>query len=413
MADYQEPAPDALWEKLSATIDSHSIQVPPAKKKPHGKFILWLSGIGAAAAVLALVLLTGNESSTIAPVLAPASTVYSSRTATSPKTKIIPASSLKETFAPTLAANSSNSNTTDNGNRSLLPEANTISTSAATTSMPIGDKANTDSNINAANSLFAKSSTGSKVSATSSATHGTYPATNKTSTGYRHISASVYTANLPTSSHSSIGNNTGVIVGADAGYYGNDVLNPDEMNTLLSPKHEYRENTKTTHRLPIKIGASVKFGITDRWGFETGLVYSHLSSHTSSSFEGYSREIEQKLDFIGIPLKVSLGFWKNKHWEVYATAGGMAEKCISGNTDTENVIDGIVVSTECESVKMKRLQFSVEASVGAQVNIMPNLGFYLEPGATYYFDNGSDIVTSYSDRPFNFNLQFGLRFTFK
>ena len=40
------------------------------------------------------------------------------------------------------------------------------------------------------------------------------------------------------------------------------------------------------------------------------------------------------------------------------------------------------------------------------------MGLYIEPGAKYYFDNGSDIETIRSEKPFNVNLQAGFRFGF-
>ena len=38
------------------------------------------------------------------------------------------------------------------------------------------------------------------------------------------------------------------------------------------------------------------------------------------------------------------------------------------------------------------------------------MGIYVEPSARYYFDNQSDVSTSFKEHPFKFNLQMGLRF---
>ena len=37
-------------------------------------------------------------------------------------------------------------------------------------------------------------------------------------------------------------------------------------------------------------------------------------------------------------------------------------------------------------------------------------GIYAEPGVAYYFDNESSLPTIYQEKPFNFNLNMGLRF---
>lgn len=47
-----------------------------------------------------------------------------------------------------------------------------------------------------------------------------------------------------------------------------------------------------------------------------------------------------------------------------------------------------------------------------QLDITRHIGVYIEPGISYYFDNNSDVRNIYKDRPLNFNLNIGLRFTF-
>lgn len=47
-----------------------------------------------------------------------------------------------------------------------------------------------------------------------------------------------------------------------------------------------------------------------------------------------------------------------------------------------------------------------------QYNISSMVGIYAEPGLSYYFDNGSNIETIYSEKPLNFNLNIGLRVSF-
>ena len=72
------------------------------------------------------------------------------------------------------------------------------------------------------------------------------------------------------------------------------------------------------------------------------------------------------------------------------------EKCIYGK-----------IGSRSETVKP--LQFSVMGAVGAQYNISKRVGIYVEPGVSYFFDDGSDIQTI---RPCNFTLQGGIRLTY-
>ena len=63
-------------------------------------------------------------------------------------------------------------------------------------------------------------------------------------------------------------------------------------------------------------------------------------------------------------------------------------------------------------MSIDKLQFSVVAAAGLQFNITDRFGIYAEPGMSYYFDNGSEVSTIYKDRPFNFDMKIGLRFSF-
>ena len=60
-----------------------------------------------------------------------------------------------------------------------------------------------------------------------------------------------------------------------------------------------------------------------------------------------------------------------------------------------------------------RTQFSVQAAADAQLNIIPQAGIYVEPGVTWYPNNGSQVDNVFKDRPLQPTLQFGLRYTIK
>lgn len=394
MADYQEPAPNALWDKIDAAIDNQLQQSSQPKKEKKSRIVFWLSSIGSAAAVLALAFFTSNPpTSIITPKAASTTALLSENSEASVATKTSKTTVVTEyseaTVATEFSENSEHSETTiasENSEAAVAAENSEHTEAAVATQTAPHKSYYSPSNMTSISSIKSNS----------------------------HLSASIYASNLPGSSSSTPGMG-GHIPFASMSPAGanSEVFDPNELNILLSQKRENKDITKTTHRLPVKVGLSVRYNFNDRWGIETGITYSHLSSHISSGSEQYSKEIEQKLNFIGIPLKASFSIWQNNRWNIYASAGGAVEKCVSGTADIDNVLNGTVVSTENETVTMKQLQLSAAASAGVQVNILPNLGLYAEPGINYYFDNGSSIETIYSDKPLNFNLQFGLRITFK
>lgn len=173
------------------------------------------------------------------------------------------------------------------------------------------------------------------------------------------------------------------------------------------------ENESVKHHQPVKMGFSIKYNVTPRIGVETGLTYSYLSSDIKQGTDENCVLTQQKLHFIGIPLNVIYSFWKNRWADAYVSAGGMAEKNIKGKSSTEYMLDNKQLSEESNKLKMKELQWSANIAAGLQFNVSKEIGIYIEPGIGYYIDNGSSLKTAYSEKPFNFNLKFGLRYSFE
>ena len=162
---------------------------------------------------------------------------------------------------------------------------------------------------------------------------------------------------------------------------------------------------------PIQVGVSVAYSFTDRLSIESGLTYSCLISDLSSGTPLGNYDIRQTLHYIGLPLALRYDFLKIKGFSLYASAGGQMEKCVDGKTRTDYFVDGKKVSSENGRIMVEPLQWSVNAYVGAQYSFNRLVGLYVEPGAAYYFRNGSPVNCIYSERPFNFSFRAGLRFS--
>lgn len=151
------------------------------------------------------------------------------------------------------------------------------------------------------------------------------------------------------------------------------------------------------HHQPISFGLNVRKELGRGFSLETGLTYTLLSSDAKLSDS--DQQIEQKLHYLGIPLRANWNFLDKKLFTLYVSGGGMIEKCIYGKLGTEK-----------ETVKP--LQFSVSGALGAQFNATKRIGIYVEPGVAYFFDDGSDVQTIRKENPFNFNIQAGIRLTY-
>lgn len=165
------------------------------------------------------------------------------------------------------------------------------------------------------------------------------------------------------------------------------------------------------HRQPIRFGLSFRYALNDKWSIDAGLSYTMLTSDLSFSATHYYAEVEQRLNYVGIPINVNYKLWSNRHFNVYASAGGIVEKMVKGKQHI--VVTNPSKSERDESVSIGPLQLSINGAIGAEYQFVDWLSIYAEPGLGYYFDNGSSVPTIYQDKPLNFNLNVGLRLNIK
>ena len=180
-----------------------------------------------------------------------------------------------------------------------------------------------------------------------------------------------------------------------------------DMNTI---NRDIETKTEYEHHLPIRIGLSVAYALTDRMSISSGLTYTRLSSDIKDASRESKYIGEQRLHYVGIPLNVSYKVASSRWISLYGTAGVLAEKCVSGTTDEGYVENNTMKYTNTQDISSKPLQMSVNAGVGIQFDIIDNVGIYAEPGLSYYFDDGSALQTIYKEKPLNFNLNVGVRF---
>ncbi|MDE6480686.1 MAG: PorT family protein [Muribaculaceae bacterium] len=177
---------------------------------------------------------------------------------------------------------------------------------------------------------------------------------------------------------------------------------------LYGDPDEVPISTESHHHKPIKAGITFLYGLTDRVSLETGVMYTSLSSDFTVSQGNKVSSGERQLHYIGIPLNVKLSVWSWKAVDLYLSAGVMGEKCVSNRFQTKSASEGISLE-QYSSQKEKPMQWSVNAAPGLQLKPLPNIGIFAEPGVSYYFNDGTNLSTIYKERPWNFNLNVGVR----
>ena len=159
---------------------------------------------------------------------------------------------------------------------------------------------------------------------------------------------------------------------------------------------------KAKRHAPVSVGMQIAFGVAPRLSLSTGVVYTRTSSDFYPYAPNNDYNVHQVLHYVGIPVCLNYEFWRSGGFHAYVMAGAEAAYNVKNDTDEDG--------TKKQDAKRDKVQFSGKASLGAQYDISPSVGLYIEPGAKYYFDNGSDIENTFKDKKLNFNLQFGLRF---
>ena len=170
------------------------------------------------------------------------------------------------------------------------------------------------------------------------------------------------------------------------------------------------KNYSYDHRTPVKLGVSFARELMRNLYVETGISYQYLKS----SMENGNYDIEQKLHYLGVPLRLSVRFVGAGRFSLYASAGYLLEKCVYGEMSNKFGVD--------EKLSLKQWQSSLNAYVGVQLDIGGGAALYLEPGGYWYLgmddseelsrQKGYVIKSFYSENPKGISFQGGVRFTF-
>lgn len=437
MADYREPAPEDLWDDIARELDRASKPAVPAAPvvPPHNVVALWMRH-AAVAAMLALALALGYTrlSRDAAPDLlpdllaevteadmadesalavaahdVPKVGISGKRVAASARGKV---RTQTETAESVLAAK-----------RAVTPAA-TFAESADETPSALGSGENEAAESSVGNSAESRTETAAEARRGYAVTGGrripaadSGHAAKRTAGGARgRLTADVYLSGLAAGASDSQHSVSGAMM-VSADRYRSEAGLVDPLDDPLTVVMLYNRNapvdTEIRHRQPLRFGFSLRCMITPAIGVESGLTYTLLRSDISSGGSECYYDEDRTLHYMGIPVNLVWNAWSGKRLTFYLSGGASVEKCVSGRAETRYVLRGRGESTERRSMEIEPLQWSVAAAAGLQYNLSPRTGLYVEPGIGYYFDNGSETETAYSKHPLNFNLNLGIRISFR
>ena len=164
--------------------------------------------------------------------------------------------------------------------------------------------------------------------------------------------------------------------------YSNNFFN-NSSGTIL--QHNY------VHDLPVSIGLSARYGLTNRIWLESGLEFTRMHSRLDG--------LHTVMHFAGIPLRVNYSLFSSSRFEAYAGLGGKAEKCLKAT------LGGMKVSEPA-------VQWSGSVLIGAQTRLAKNAWLYLQPDITYYFTKTS-LLSYRTENRLGLTIHAGMRFDIK
>ena len=366
MADYKRPAPEVSWDEIDQAL---------AAGKTHKTRQLWLQRVAAAAAIL---LIAGagywgfkhTETEQIPQTVASVEENHKEKSHDSNPNQD-PTPMIDQPAPMTLAKSAKASSISE----TPILESGTVIPISTEDSVTLDAAATEDVALphsNEGNSIRPKSQTSPMPAAYPSAPHQQKHIDNR-------LMAKVYMS-------SSMGNNFQTEANSQNIYY-----NESAAFTFHEFGNAKQIDQHVHHRQPVRVGLSLRYRLDERWGVESGLLYTHLSSDITTTANNKTTITEQRLNYIGLPLNISYELWKNRNFGLYVSAGGTIEKQLEASP----------------------WQFSLNGAAGAEYKLSDIFSLYAEPGLGYYFNDGSSTPTIYQDRPLNFNLSFGLRFNIK
>ena len=184
--------------------------------------------------------------------------------------------------------------------------------------------------------------------------------------------------------------------------------------SLILREHPTDDNSSlgevAHHCRPKTFGLSINKQLSPKWTFGTGITYTILKSEFESDYNKARLVKTQKIDYVGIPLRLTYQVWSKGRFNAYMTGGMAFEMPVHSSLEKKYIITADSSYTLKRDIK-PRYQWSVNLGVGVQYKLFKPFSLYLEPNMFYYFRNGSSLETYRTEHPFIITVPFGLRLT--
>ncbi len=164
------------------------------------------------------------------------------------------------------------------------------------------------------------------------------------------------------------------------------------------------------HQMPVTWSLALKYRLNRRFGLESGLSYSRLTSDFEMGADGNTISELQTIHYLGIPVKGIYNMYGGKRWNIYGSLGLTTEIPVRSTLHSDFYVNGKYEASDKTTIRAP-WQLSTTFGLGLQFHLTPNVGFFVEPSLQYYIPMKTDIETYRTEHPFTFSLPLGIRFT--
>ena len=195
----------------------------------------------------------------------------------------------------------------------------------------------------------------------------------------------------------------------DATSHSRSVIMNIALNNANQPGNDKILRT-SHHYMPFTWSLAMRYRLNNRFGIESGLSYSRLTSDFEMGADGNVIREHQAIHYLGIPVKGIYNIYSKRGWSLYGGLGLTMEIPVHSPLNTSYYLHGTLEATDKTTLRAP-WQWSVGTGLGLQYNFTPNIGLFAEPSLQYHIPTGSQIETYRTEHPFIFSLPLGIRFT--
>ena len=178
----------------------------------------------------------------------------------------------------------------------------------------------------------------------------------------------------------------------------------------IQENHEdQKQEASYHHKQPFSIQLLLSRQLTPKLSIETGLSYTQLETTATLGSPATNIYEQQRINYLGIPLRFGWKWFDKAHFSLYSSAGAMFEIPVYRKLDVKYYADDINTLSKEETFSVPN-QWSATFGIGVEYDFTPHLGFYVEPSIQYFFDDGSDLKTYRTEHPLQITLPLGIRF---